>query len=90
MKNNTTRHFFFSYTSLILKEGAQIRNYVSGGHVCILDKKVFVQHSLTAVSAGKVLALPKKDSLGNKVVLALPYTNTPVALLQYYYTPTLL
>ena len=46
--------------------------------------------TLTAVSAGKVLALPKKDSLGNKVVLALPYTNTSVALLQHYYTPTLL
>ena len=47
-------------------------------------------NTLTAVSAGKVLALPKKDSLGNKVVLALPYTNTSVALLQHYYTPTLL
>ena len=46
--------------------------------------------SLTAVSVGKVLALPKKDSLGNKVVLALPYTNTFVALLQHYITPTLL
>ena len=43
-----------------------------------------------AVSAGKVLAHPKKDSLGNKVVLALPYTNTPVALLQYSNTLTLL
>ena len=45
---------------------------------------------LTAESVGKVLALPKNNSLGNKVVLALPYTNTFVAVLQHYNTPILL
>ena len=46
--------------------------------------------SLTAESVGKVLALPIKDSFTNKIVLALPYTNTFVAVLQHYNTPILL
>ena len=55
----------------------------------IISQPLFSVCIYKAVSAGKVLAHPKKDSLGNKVVLALPYTNTPVALLQYSNTLTL-
>ena len=43
--------------------------------------------TLTAMCVVKVLALSKKDSLGNKVVLALPYssyTKTSVAFFQHY------
>ena len=56
----------------------------------ILENYGLIVSTLTAESVGTVLALPIKDSFTNKIVLALPYTNTFVAVIQHYNTPILL